>query len=456
MENQMNAPNKMGVMPVGRLLFSIALPLVVSMLIQACYNIVDSIFVARVSENALTAVSLAFPAQMLMISVAVGTGVGVNSLISRRLGEKRFEEANAGATNALFIMAVSALVFTLAGLCFARPFFRFFTGDAEIRAMGGDYLFICMTYCIGIFMQIACERIVQATGNAIYPMLMQLAGAVVNIILDPILIFGYMGFPALGVKGAAIATVAGQWVAMLLSFYLVFFKKHDVKPGFKNFRPDKRAIRDIYAVGAPSIVMQSIGTVMILGLNKILIAFTPTAVSVLGVYFKLNSFIFMPVFALSGAGISILGYNYGAKNRARMEKAFRLQLLVSAIAMLVGLLLFQLFPRQMLLLFNASDDMLLIGVNALRVICLSFPGAAVGISFSTLYQAVGKGAYSLLTSLVRQLFVILPAAYLLARFLGLDAVWWAFPIAEIAGLTMGFLLYRLIRKRLIIPLDART
>lgn len=443
----------MGVMPIGKLLLGMSTPVMLSMFIQACYNIVDSIFVSRVSEDALTAVSLAFPMQMLMIAVAVGTGVGMNSIISRRLGEGRYEEANLGASNGLFIMAMSALVFTIAGVTLAGPFFRLFTDDPEILSMGTTYLSICLTFCFGIFMQIGCERILQATGNTLYPMLMQMTGAITNIILDPILIFGYLGFPAMGVAGAAIATVTGQFVAMLFSFGLMFFKEHDVSLHFRGFKPSLAHIRDIYAVGAPSIVMQSIGTAMIFGLNKILIFFTPTAVSVLGVYFKMNSFLFMPVFALNGAALSILAYNFGARQRKRVTDTLKKTITFGLCIMGLGVLLFQLFAKEMLLLFDASPDMLRIGVPALRLISTSFPGAAVGIACSTLFQAVGRGTLSMLMSLTRQLFAILPIAYLLARLFGLGAVWYAFPAAELFAFSLCMLLLRSVFQNLIRPLD---
>ncbi len=445
-------PNKMEVLPVGRLLIGMAAPVMISMFIQACYNIVDSIFVARVSENALTAVSLAFPIQMLMISVAVGTGVGMNSLISRRLGERRYEEANLGASNGLFLLVLSALVFTVLGLTLTEPFFRVFTSDPELVSFGVDYLSICMTYCLAIFLQIGCERILQATGNTLYPMLMQLAGAVTNIILDPILIFGYLGFPAMGISGAAIATVIGQVVGMLLSFCLIFFKDHEVKLHIRGFRPSLRLIRDIYAVGAPSIVMQSIGTVMTFGLNKILILFTPTAVSVLGVYFKMNSFLFMPVFALNGAALSIVAYNFGARQKKRVTDTLKTTILYGMGIMGLGVVLFQLFAGDMLLLFEASPDMLRIGVPALKIISLSFPGAAVGIACSTFFQAVGRGTFSMLMSMTRQLLAILPIAYVLAKLFGLSAVWFAFPIAELIAFTLCMFLLAFVYRTTIRPL----
>ncbi len=453
MEQTTRTQNKMGVMPVGRLLLGMSAPVMLSMFIQACYNIVDSIFVAQLSENALTAVSLAFPMQMLMISVAVGTGIGMNSLISRRLGERRFEEANLAASNGLFLLALSAIVFAIFGLTLTKPFFQLFTDDPEILQMGVDYLSICMIYCLSVFLQIGCERILQATGNTLYPMLMQLAGAITNIILDPILIFGYFGFPAMGVSGAAIATVAGQLVGMLFSFCLIFMKEHEVKVRIHSFRPNLRLIGEIYAVGAPSIVMQSIGTVMTFGLNKILILFTPTAVSVLGIYFKMNSFVFMPVFALNGASMSIIAYNFGARQKKRVTDTLKTTILYGLIIMGVGVLLFQFFAEEMLLLFKASPEMLHIGIPALRIISAGFPGAAIGIACSTFFQAVGKGTMSLLMSAVRQLIAILPVAYLFARLFGLSAVWFAFPVSEIVAFALCMLLLTSVHRTMIRPLD---
>lgn len=446
-------PNKMGVMPVGKLLITMSLPTIISMLTQACYNIVDSIFVARVSEDAFTALSLAFPVQMLMVSVSVGTGVGMNSLISRRLGEKRFEAANAGATNGLFLLAMSAVAFMLFGLTAAGPFFGLFTDDPDILAAGAAYLRICTIFCFGVFMQVGCERILQATGNTIYPMIMQLTGAIANIILDPIFIFGYLGFPAMGVAGAAIATVAGQFLAMGLSFYLLFTKKHEVKVSFRGFRPDARAIRDIYAVGVPSIIMQSIGTVMTFGMNKILVAFTPLAVNVFGAYFKLNSFIFMPVFGLNNGAMSIMGYNFGARNRKRLMATWRFDAAIAFCIMTCGTLIFQLFPDFLLSFFDASPAMLEIGIPALRIISLSFPVAAICISCSIVFQAVGRGLYSMIMSLLRQIIIILPVAYAFSRLFGLSAVWWSFPISEAASLVFCVLVLLRLYRRMILPLD---
>lgn len=445
--------NKMGVRPVGRLLISMSLPMMISMFIQGCYNIVDSIYVSQISETALTAVSLAFPMQMLMISVAVGTSVGMNSLISRRLGEKNYEAANAGASNGLFLLTISALVFILFGLTLVRPFFSLFTEDAVLMEMGVSYLSICSIFCFGIFMQCGCERVIQSTGNTIYPMLMQLTGAVINIVMDPVLIFGRWGFPAMGIQGAALATVLGQTIAMFLSFYLLFFRKHEVKVSFKGFRPNKEIIKNIYTVGVPSIIMQSIGSVTNVCMNKILIAFTSTAVSVLGVYFKLNSFAFMPVFAMSAGAMSIMGYNFGARNRKRLIDTLKYLILFVYCIMMVGFVLFQLIPDKMLLLFNASEDMLLIGVPALRTISYSFFGAAFCISVSTLFQAVGNGMYSLWMSLLRQILCLLPVAYLFSALWGLSAVWWCFPIAEVMSVAACILMFRSLSKKKIAPLD---
>lgn len=452
MENN-QTQNKMGVMPIGKLLFTMALPMMISMLTQACYNIVDSIFVARVSENALTAVSLAFPIQMLITSTAVGTGIGINSLISRRLGEKRVDDASKAATNGLFLMFLSGLFFMLLGLTVVKPFFAAFTDDIEIATFGETYLSIVLIFSLGVFLEIGCSRIIQATGNTVYPMLMQLTGAVVNLALDPILIFGYFGFPAMGIAGAAIATVMGQWIAMALSFYLLFGKKHVIKPRFGGFRPDKRSIKDIYIVGVPSIVMQAIGSVMTLGLNKILIFFTPTAVSVLGVYFKLNSFVTMPVIALNSGAMSIMGYNFGAHNRPRMMKTLKLAIFSGLCIMVAGILVFHFFTEPMLRLFDATPDMLAIGVPALRIISLSFVGMAICVAFSNLFQAIGKGILSLLMSLLRQLVIILPLAYLLAMTVGLEAVWFSFLIAEVISIGVAILFFRHIDKTMLLPME---
>ena len=416
--------NKMGYMPEGRLLFGMSLPVVISMLTQALYNVIDSIFVTRLSEDALTAVSLAFPIQMLMIAVAVGTGIGMNALISRRLGERRFEDANTAAGNGLFLLFVSSMAFLLFGLFGVKPFFDAFVSESPaIRDMGMDYLSICCVLSFGIFLQMGAERIMQAQGKTVFVMLMQITGALVNIVLDPLLIFGLCGFPKLGVAGAAYATVA--------------------------------VIRQIYAVGLPSIIMQSIGTVMNLIMNALLIAYTTTAVAVFGVYFKIQSLVFMPVFGMTSAAMSILAFNYGARCKRRMERTFRLTLLSSLAIMTLGMLCFQLFPAEIFSIFDASAEALRIGVVALRTISPGFVLAAVSIACSILFQAVNRGFYSMFLSLARQLFVLVPAAMLLSLFThDLDRIWLAFPIAEVACFIISLCLLRHVNRTILAPLDS--
>ena len=434
--------NRMGTMPVGKLLVTMSLPIMISMLIQALYNIVDSIFVAQIGENALTAVSLAFPVQNLIIAVGIGTGIGINSLLSRRLGERRFDDANAAAENGILLSLCNWLVFAIFGGLFSEAFFRAFTDNPEIISMGTDYLTVCTVFSFGCFMQFACERILQATGITIYNMITQATGAIINIILDPIMIFGLFGFPRLGVKGAAIATVIGQIVAMLMGLWFNAKKNKEVHMDFRHFRPNGRIIGEIYKVGVPSIVMQSIGTVMTIGMNKILIAFSETAVAVFGVYFKLQSFVFMPIFGLTNGLVPIVAYNYGARKRTRITASIRLALVYALSIMALGLLIFQLFPVPLLRLFKASDALLSIGVPALRIISISFLGAGVGIVLSSVFQAMGNGVLSLTMSVARQLAVLLLVAWLMARFVGLDAVWAAFPVSEYVSVTIALFMYR--------------
>lgn len=448
--------NKMGYMPEGRLLFGMSLPVVISMLTQALYNVIDSIFVTRLSEDALTAVSLAFPIQMLMIAVAVGTGIGMNALISRRLGERRFEDANTAAANGLFLLFVSSMAFLLFGLFGVKPFFDAFVSESPaIRDMGMDYLSICCVLSFGIFLQMGAERIMQAQGKTVFVMLMQITGALVNIVLDPLLIFGLCGFPKLGVAGAAYATVGGQFAAMVLSFLLVFCTRHDIRLHWRHVRPSGAVIRQIYAVGLPSIIMQSIGTVMNLIMNALLIAYTTTAVAVFGVYFKIQSLVFMPVFGMTSAAMSILAFNYGARCKRRMERTFRLTLLSSLAIMTLGMLCFQLFPAEIFSIFDASAEALRIGVVALRTISPGFVLAAVSIACSILFQAVNRGFYSMFLSLARQLFVLVPAAMLLSLFThDLDRIWLAFPIAEVACFIISLCLLRRVNRTILAPLDS--
>lgn len=434
--------NRMGTAAMIPLIASMSIPTMFSMLIQSLYNVVDSIFVSHINENALTAVSLAFPLQTLILAVAVGTGMGMNSLISRRLGERNFKDANSAAAHGMLLALISYAVFAIIGFFVAYPFFELFSKDTEVIEMGVSYIRIVLTLSFGVFLAVNNEKIIQATGNAFLTMLCQLFGALTNIAFDPLLIFGYWGFPKMGVAGAALATVLGQVVSMVLSFILLLRRVDDVKITFKGFRFKMRIIKDIYAVGFPSIIMQSITSLLTMGLNGILSGFSGAAVSVLGVYYKLQSFIFMPVFGLTQGIMPIIGYNFGAGNRKRLMSALKIGMLVALVIMIIGFAIFLICPALLLNMFNATDEMMRIGIHALRTICWGFIPAGFSIIFSTCFQAVGSGFYSLFVSLLRQMFVILPAAYLFARFLGLDAFWYAFPIAEIAGLVATLFLFR--------------
>lgn len=437
MDNQQNSvpvqENKMGTMSIGKLVFNMSLPMMVSMLVQALYNIVDSIFVAKLSENALTAVSLAFPLQTLLIAVGTGTGVGMNALLSKSLGEKNFKKANKTATNAAFIYALSYIVFLILGFTIVKPFYRSQVGsaDAEIMTMGVDYLSTVMIFSFGIFTQVFFERLLTSTGRTIFSMTSQLSGALTNIILDPILIFGMFGFPKMGVTGAAVATVIGQCVAGIVAGTCNHKFNHEIKFEFKGFRPDLKIIGTIYAVGIPSIIMQSIGSIMTYCMNRILIEFSSTATAVFGVYFKLQSFFFMPVFGLNNGITPIIAYNYGARQRKRMTKTIKLSLFVAFCLTFIGFVLFESIPQVLLGMFSASDDLLKIGIPALRTIGVHYLIAWYCIIAGTVFQALGKAIFSMVVSIMRQLVVLIPAAYLLAKFGGLYMVWWSFPIAEI-------------------------
>ena len=437
MDNQQNSvpvqENKMGTMSIGKLVFNMSLPMMVSMLVQALYNIVDSIFVAKLSENALTAVSLAFPLQTLLIAVGTGTGVGMNALLSKSLGEKNFKKANKTATNAAFIYAFSYIVFLILGFTIVKPFYRSQVGsaDAEIMTMGVDYLSTVMIFSFGIFTQVFFERLLTSTGRTIFSMTSQLSGALTNIILDPILIFGMFGFPKMGVTGAAVATVIGQCVAGIVAGTCNHKFNHEVEFEFKGFRPDLKIIGTIYAVGIPSIIMQSIGSIMTYCMNRILIEFSSTATAVFGVYFKLQSFFFMPVFGLNNGITPIIAYNYGARQRKRMTKTIKLSLFVAFCLTFIGFVLFESIPQVLLGMFSASDDLLKIGIPALRTIGVHYLIAWYCIIVGTVFQALGKAIFSMVVSIMRQLVVLIPAAYLLAKFGGLHMVWWSFPIAEI-------------------------
>ena len=427
----------MGVMPVNKLLLSMSIPMVISMVVQALYNIVDSVFVAQIGENALTAVSLAFPMQHLMLSVGAGTGVGINALLSRSLGERKYNDVDKAANNGIFLALSSCILFAAFGLVGSESFFRTQTDIQEIIVYGSDYLFICCIFSFALFGQLTFERLLQATGRTFYAMITQALGAITNIILDPIMIFGYFGFPKMGVAGAALATVIGQSVAMLLAMYFNIRKNHEITLSVKNFRPDGKIIKKIYAVGVPSIIMVSIGSVMTYGINRILLSFTATAAAVFGVYFKLQSFVFMPVFGLNNGMVPILAYNLGAKKKGRMIKTIKLSVVYAVCIMLIGLGVLQLIPDKLLMLFNATEDMLSIGIPALRIISISFLFAGFCVVAVSVFQALGDGVLSLIVSAVRQLIVLLPVAYLLSRTGSVNAVWWAFPIAEIVAMILS-------------------
>lgn len=447
----------MGTMPVNRLLLSMSIPMMISMLVQAMYNIVDSMYVSRVSEAALTAVSLAFPMQNLMIAVGVGTCVGVNALLSRSLGSRDFEQANNAANNAIFLAVLNYLFFAIIGIFVVPNYFRTQTNIPEIVNYGCDYLFYCCTFSVGLFGQLTFARLLQSTGKTLFTMIIQMTGAITNIILDPIFIFGWFGFPRMEVAGAAIATVSGQVLAMLLGIILNLKFNGEIRLSLRGIiHPHGETVKRIYSVGAPSIAMNAVSSVMIYGMDLILIGFSSTATAVFGVYFKLQSFVFMPVIGLNNGMIPIIAYNYGARKKERMTSTFRLAVTYAVSIMIVGLIIFQMFPDKLLLLFNASENMLGIGVPALRAISLSylFPGFCI-VTLSTL-QALGHGFNSMFVSLVRQMVVLLPAAYLLSLTGRLELVWFAFPIAEIVAVIMCIIMLIRVYRLEVEPLEAQA
>lgn len=452
-----NGADKMGTMPVGKLLISMSLPMMISMLIQALYNVVDSIFVAQINEDALTAVSMAFSMQTLMIAAVGGIGVGLNAVLSRSLGEKNRDLANKSAINGLFLGVIAYVIFAVIGLTCVKPFYMFQTGDAnsQITKYGIEYLTCVMVCSFGMYAQMLLERLLISTGRTFYSMITQTTGAIINIIFDPILIFGYFGFPEMGVLGAAVATVLGQCVAAAMALVFNIKKNHDIHINVRGFRPDGKVIKTILAVGVPSMIMQAIGSVMTFTFNKLLIWFSSTAVAVFGIYFKLNSIIFMPVFGLNNGMVPIVAYNYGAQNRRRMLKTVKYSVVFAMVIMLLGLALVEIFPKQLLMLFNASENMFAIGIPALRIICLSFVFAGCSVVLSSLFQATGHGVYSMMISLIRQLFVLIPSAFVLAlvgKHMGNDVtyIWWSFSIAEIASITTSLLLYKRLYKKTIV------
>lgn len=445
----------LGEMPMSKLVPKVSVPIMISMLVQALYNVVDSIFVAKYDANALTAVSLAFPIQQLMIALSTGLGVGINSLISRKLGEKHHDEAILAAKTGLVMEAAGSVLFILLGLSCSRPLMCFFTPDAALQELGTTYLTICCAVSMGLFMSITMERMLQATGNTVCSMAVQLSGAVVNIVLDPIMIFGLCGLPAMGIAGAAWATVIGQVFSAALGLVLNQRKNPELKLDGRHWKPQPQMMSNILTVGLPSTVMSSIGSVLTVLLNQILISYGAVAVSVLGVYFKLQSFVFMPVFGLSNGMVPIVGYNYGARSKRRVYSCIRVALTYAVVIMGVGMAAFLLAPELLMGLFESDgvSELTTLGVPALRIISLSFVLAAVGITLSTVFQAVGKGVYSLLMSLCRQLIVLLPAAWILSSLGGLNAIWWAFPIAECFSLMLCLLLFRKCDRKYLRPLE---
>ncbi|MDR0571206.1 MAG: MATE family efflux transporter [Clostridiales Family XIII bacterium] len=433
-EDKKIAENRMGVQPVGRLLASMSLPAMASMLIQALYNIVDSVFVSRLSESALTAVTLVFPVQMLMVSVAVGGGVGISSLIARRLGQKRFDEANDAAVHGYFLGVISWLVFAAFGIFGTEPFIRLFTSDEELISLAVVFCRLITVGSVFVFIGVNTEKVLQATGNTLFPMIFNIAGAFLNIALNPILIFGLFGAPRLGIAGSATATLIAQFTAMSIGLFMMLRFKHPVKIKLKGFRVKARTVADIYSVGLPSIIMQAIMSVVILGLNAILIGFSSTAVAVLGLYFRVQSLIFMPVFGLNQGALPIMGYNFGARKKKRLLDCYLKASVTAVVIMAVGMAAFQVFSEDILRIYDASPAMMHIGVRALRIISLCFVPAGFSIVSVTLFQALGHGFLSMVISIVRQLALILPFAWLLARFFGVDYVWFAYPLAEAVGL----------------------
>ncbi len=441
----MEKENKMGVMPVKQLIISMSLPMMISMLVQALYNVVDSIFVAKISESALTAVTLAFPMQNLMIALASGTGVGINALLSRSLGEKRFDNSDAAANTGLLLTFFNYIIFLIVGLFFAGSFIHSQTSVEDIAFYGREYLTIICCFSFGVFFQITLERLLQSTGKTIYSMITQITGAIINLIFDPLLIFGIGPFPELGVAGAAYATVLGQIVACCIGLLCNLKFNNEINLSFKKIlHPSSAIIGEIYFVGVPSILMMSIGSIMTYLMNRILGSFSSTATAVFGVYFKLQSFFFMPVFGLNNGLIPVLAYNYGAKNKDRIQQALKFALMLAVSIMIIGTCCFLTIPGTLLKLFNASDSMIAIGIPALRIISLSFPIAGICIAAGSIFQAFSKSIYSLVVSIGRQLVVLIPAAWLLSQTDILDNVWWAFPIAEIASVILsGFFFKKL-------------
>lgn len=442
MEKSVSRENKMGYAPVGQLVFSISFPLMISMLVQSLYNIVDGIFVSRISEAALTATSIAYPAQMLMLAVAVGSGVGVNSLLSRKLGQKDFFAVNKVASEGVILSVVSSIVFIALGAAGAGIFISGFTQSPEISSLGASYLRICMLFCPGIFLATTGERLLQATGNTFLSMAAQIAGAVTNIILDPILIFGLFGLPQMGIQGAAAATVIGQWVSAVTALALNHKKNKEIHFNFRNYRPDRQIILEIYKVGIPTMLVQTMGSLMMVGINAILGGFSSAAVAAFGVYYKLWTFIYMPVSGLAQGLLPIIGYNYGAKHGKRIKEAFTITVASAVLMMTVGMIIFQILPDKLLHLYAAGEEMTEIGVPLLKIMSISFPAAAVTITIGFACSALGNGLVSMLSNLLRQLILLVPAVYIFIELWGLSRAWYASWVSEVAALIFAVICFK--------------
>lgn len=445
--------NKMGTMEIRRLILTMSLPIMISMLVQALYNIVDSMFVARVSEAALAAVSLCYPIQMIMVAVACGTGVGINALLSRYLGEKKQEKASQVAMHGLFCAICNWLVFAVIGLFFSEAFLRLFSDDVQIIMMGISYMQICTICSFGVFVQITYERIMQSTGNTIYNMVIQGVGALINIILDPIFIFGLGPVPALGTAGAAIATVIGQIVAMFLGIIITQKKVREIQLSVRGFHLDGMLMKAMYRIAIPAILMQSIMSFMTVMMNMILAPFSEMAVSVFSIYYKLQQFVFMAVLGMNNALIPILSYNYGAHQMERIREGIRFALWMSCVIMAIGTVVFQLFPTQLLYLFDAKETLLSIGIPALRTISVSFVFAGISMVLCSVFQALGSPNHSLLVTLLRQMVILLPLAYGFSSAFGLDMCWWSFPITEVLCALLSLYLLRSVQKRVFLQLQ---
>lgn len=455
---EQNSSSRMGTAPLFGLIVKMSVPAMFSMLVQAMYNVVDSYFVglSSASDKPLAALSLAFPIQNLIIAFAVGTAVGTSSLVARQLGQKRKESAESTAAHGLVLSFITSVIFAVAMSFLARGYCQMFESDPEIIEMGVSYLTINCVFSFGLFLEVMCEKILQSTGNMIWPMIFQLIGAVTNIILDPILIFGMFGLPAMGVEGAAIATVAGQILAMIVSFIVIATKEHAIKISFKGFRFNRSTVKNIYAVGLPTIIMQSIGTIMTMAMNGILAAYSTAAYTVFGLYFKLQSFVFMPVFGLNQGLMPIMAYNFGARNESRVRGALRHGMKIALGINTVGLLLFQFMPAQLLSIFSVSSETLAIGIPALRIISINFIPAAISITIGTLFQAVGKGVYSMINSILRQLAVLVPAAWIISKITGqVLYIWFSFPISETVALVASLLLFRHLSKTVLKSLSQK-